>query len=191
MIEFMQMEDEPDLQVSVFKLDIDKVVEKLEAAWVLTNVASGTTAQTQVVMDKGAIPWFAKILRSNISDLREQAIWALGNISGDSAVNRNIALKHGALQPLLKIVDDPNAQVNTIKQGTWAISNLCRGRPIPRPEYVKAAISTLFNVLQSQTDPETLTDAAWALSYLSGYDDTLDLVMSCANALPAMVSLLS
>ncbi len=163
----------------------------MEAAWVLTNVASGTTAQTQIVMDKGAIPWFCKILRSNIAELREQAIWALGNISGDSAVNRNIALKHGALQPLLKIVNEPNGNANIIKQGTWAISNLCRGRPIPRAEYVRAAIPTLFSILESQTDPETLTDAAWALSYLSGYDNTLDLVMSCANALPGMVSLLS
>jgi len=177
MIEFMRMEEEPQMQV--------------EAAWVLTNVASGTTAQTQIVMDKGAIPWFSKILRSNNKDLREQAIWALGNISGDSAINRNIALKHGVLQPLLKIVDEPDANTNIIKQGTWAISNLCRGRPIPKAAYVKAAIPTLFNALSSQTDSETLTDTAWALSYLSGYENTLGIVMSCSNAVPTLVSLLS
>lgn len=177
MIEFVKREDEPQLQV--------------EAAWVLTNVASGTTTQTQTVMDKGAITWFSKILRSNNKDLREQAIWALGNISGDSAINRNIALKHGVLQPLLKIVDEPDANLNIIKQGTWAISNLCRGRPIPKADYVKAAIPTLFNVLSSQSDSETLTDAAWALSYLSGYEHTLDIVMSCSSAVPTLVSLLS
>ena len=45
---------------------------KLEAAWALSNIVSGTEAQTQVVVDKGAIIWLIKLLSSNNEELREQ-----------------------------------------------------------------------------------------------------------------------
>jgi len=118
-------------------------------------------------------------------------MWALGNIAGDSARKRDLLLRHGIFQPLLDMVDAPNADSRVIKHGTWALSNLCRGRPQPKINYVKSAIPTLFNVITTQTDPEVLTDAAWALSYLSDYNNTLDLVISCSNAIPSLVYHLS
>ena len=73
MIEFMQREDEPDLQVRNFTGGrFLRLNGKMEAAWVLTNIVSGTTSQTQIVINKGAIPWFIKILGSKNMNLREQ-----------------------------------------------------------------------------------------------------------------------
>ena len=122
-----------------------------------------------------------------------KAIWALGNISGDSADLRDIALRHGALQPMLKIIDESYDNEKILKLATWATSNISRGRPLPKGEYVIAAIPTLLNVLQSQTDSEALRDAAWALSAIShcGGHSGIDLILTCPNALPAVVSLLS
>jgi len=102
-------------------------------------------------------------------------------------------LKHGALQPLLKIAEESISNLIILKLTTWAISNLCRGRPDPKLEYVRVAVPTLCNILQSQTDSEALRDAAWALSAFSNAASTidLDLIMTCSNALPALVSLLS
>ena len=45
---------------------------KLEAAWALSNIATGTTAQTQIVVDSGAIIWLVKLLSSNNQMLIEQ-----------------------------------------------------------------------------------------------------------------------
>lgn len=39
-------------------------------------------------------------------------------------------LKANGLDPLIKIITTTNNK-NTIKHGTWALSNLCRGRPLP------------------------------------------------------------
>lgn len=58
LIEFMQKEELPHLQ--------------LESAWALTNVASGTTQQTQTIIDKGGISLFVKILSSKHPEVAEQ-----------------------------------------------------------------------------------------------------------------------
>lgn len=152
LIQFTQRANEPHLQ--------------LEAAWALTNVASGTTQQTQTIIDKGGIPCFINLLTANRVEVAEQAIWALGNIAGDSPNFRDLILVHGGLRPLIDILsttEDPQM----IKNGTWAISNLCRGRPLPDIKLVEQAIPILCQVLKRETDPDVLTDAAWAVSYLS------------------------
>lgn len=56
----------------------------------------------QVVIDAGAVPIFVQLLHSPIDDVREQAVWALGNIAGDSPRCRDLVLQHGALAPLME-----------------------------------------------------------------------------------------
>jgi hypothetical protein len=82
-------------------------------------------------------------------------------------------LKCDGLNPLAKIIMNSNDK-KTIKHGSWALSNLCRGRPLPPPELVSNAIEPICKVLSSDNDVEVLTDCAWAISYLSdGEDDRI------------------
>ncbi|GAY68248.1 hypothetical protein CUMW_262640 [Citrus unshiu] len=138
-VEFLMREDYPQLQ--------------FQAAWALTNIATGTSENIKVVIDHGAVPIFVKLLASPSDNVCEQAVWALGNVAGDSPRCRDLVLGEGTLIP------------------------------------VRPALPVLAQLIRSN-DEEVLTDACWALSYLSdGTNDKVQAVIE-AGVCPRLVELL-
>ncbi|XP_039600827.1 importin subunit alpha-4 isoform X3 [Polypterus senegalus] len=142
LVKCLERDDNPSLQ--------------FEAAWALTNIASGTSAQTQAVVKSNAVPLFLRLLHSPHQNVCEQAVWALGNIIGDGPQCRDYVISLGVVKPLLLFIS-PSIPITFLRNVTWVIVNLCRNKDPPPPmETVQetAALRAVGNIVTG-TDEQT------------------------------------
>ncbi|KAL7748466.1 hypothetical protein RI367_006161 [Sorochytrium milnesiophthora] len=143
-----------------------------EVAWVLTNICAGNTDQTAAVVEAGAVPVLAQLLRSPCVDVRIQACWCLGNIAGDSPKFRDAVIDAGTVQALLYMHEtylpanehQSADNLQAVRISTWTAANMCRGAR-PPPNWAKLApLCAMLTRVTFVEDYETLVDACWAIT---------------------------
>ena len=144
----------------------------------------------QVLIEKGTIKVLVALLQSNHIEVVEQAIWGLGNIAGDSHKIRDLVINEGAIGPIADILDRAQPGSSFVRNASWTLSNLCRGRPSPQFHKVQRAINSLAKVLIENDVEDILIDVCWAMSYLSdGGEDRIPTILQ-SGVLTRLVSLL-
>jgi hypothetical protein len=81
------------------------------------------------------------------------------------------------------------ATPSLLRNATWTLSNFCRGKPLPPLAKIQPALEILVKIAQCK-DPEVVSDACWALSYISdGSNDRIQAIVD-SGAVMVMTRLL-
>ena len=112
LFEFLLNKNQPHLQ--------------LEASWCIANICSSDSKFILNLVNKGIVPILLNLIQNKYPQIAEQAIWAMGNISGDSERIKNIILKEEDIIPnLLYAYNNINHLQN--KRGLiWVFSNIAK-----------------------------------------------------------------
>ncbi|KAG7533534.1 Armadillo [Arabidopsis thaliana x Arabidopsis arenosa] len=152
-----------------------------EAARGLTIIAA---YKPDVVVDHDAGPILVTLLASSRDYVREQAIWALGNLAY-YPIHRDYVLGCEVLKPLLsQLYTDTN--LSMLRIATRTLSNLCHGMPPPTFDEVKPALEIHLN----SSDEEVLSNVCLAIAHLcDGSEDVIQSVIE-AGFVPKLVEVL-
>lgn len=164
--------DSEILPLLIQYLDKEKNTQiKFEIAWIITNIASGTSEQTYELIKSGTIPILIKLIENSNENLTSQCVWALGNIAGDSVKCRDYLLKTNLLNVLLIQINN-SKNISFLRNAIWTLSNLCREKPGLKKDDHSTVLTVLGRLIFSE-DSEILIDVCWALSYISDGSTTI------------------
>jgi len=193
MIDFLSFRDAPKLQ--------------LEALWVITNMASSDNPQyTAQIVTSGGIPPIIAVLTHSSYALQEQALWALGNIAGESAEMRDLMVSEDECLSSLVAVSKQRFStsngseeefVSMLRTLSWSVSNFCRHFHLEKA-HCRLLVECLYHLLLQREegrpaqvqlrrvlegDAEIQTNIGWSFSYLTNdsmnahWDDILEMMM--------------
>ncbi|GAA5796160.1 hypothetical protein HPULCUR_001529 [Helicostylum pulchrum] len=127
---------------------------KYETAWTITNLAYGSSEQTQILIDTGIIDALIQCFRScDNYRVKSQAAWALANVSIESPHYRESMAQENLIGDIAQalgqkcdticsnstgsdqykrsdkgcIIVENKADRDDVKDLTWSLANICRG----------------------------------------------------------------
>ncbi|KAL9653429.1 hypothetical protein ABK040_002065 [Willaertia magna] len=145
-----------------------------EACWALTNIASGSSFHTNLLSDLGAIPLIVELLKSDNSELCDQAVWALGNIVGDSTKLRDYVLALDTIHIMVTYAFKFYKTLGAMERFSWSFCNMFRGKPIVEFDLVKKGYPLLQSLFLQAESFDMLSDCSWALYYMIELTDEIE-----------------
>jgi hypothetical protein len=174
---------------------------QLEALWTLTNLLSGPTAVIEHVFAHRGHLALPPLLRSPDRGVRDQALWALSNIAGESDPEycRRLLAEADFLPTLMEMfvreragptphIDAAAAAAQTLKHATWALQNVCRfaSASLTEQETIACIQVLVSEAANCQTAPETAREACYALKCLADAPGPVPESLCAAKVLRAL-----
>lgn len=137
-----------------------------EAAWALTNIASGESKHTTAVVNAGAVSIFINLMSHTSDQIAEQSIWALSNIAGDSAAHRDATIREGIVDAVKMTITRFWSKTEVYRHLCWLISNLFRHKSKNYPtQSVVELLPLIREMMTANNDTAAMTDLSWAMTY--------------------------
>ncbi|MBA0654486.1 hypothetical protein Goklo_021486, partial [Gossypium klotzschianum] len=118
------------------------------------------------------------------------AVLALGNIAAVSLRCRDLVLGHGALLPLLALLNEPVSR-SMLRIAAWTLSRFCK----PPSDQVKLVLPTLARLIHSKDEvvlaKALLTSALYTVRNIVTGDDVQTQCVISHQALPCLSKLLT
>jgi hypothetical protein len=150
-----------------------------ETVWALTNIACGTSEAVQTLVDAGVIGIILKAIDfegefdtfgATKKDLLTQAIWLLGNVTGDSKTMRDMMLNTGFVENHLIRLSTSEIPVVLARNLAFTFSNCVRGPPVHHSVSF-SVVKGILELMGRHHDQEMLLDCIWGLYYASAKGD--------------------
>ena len=130
-IDVQELMNYKDILFSKFFDCINSGIEAVvfESCWCLTSMISLNEQFLVEAISRGCIPLFNNLLTNESEDIREQAVWGVGNIACAGVKYRDMLLSYDNLfGNMLQNLRTP--KLSMLRNGSWTLSNLTNGSPL-------------------------------------------------------------
>ena len=148
----------------------------------MTNIASSESAFVLRLVENNLIKILLQVINSTSHfEVKEQAIWCLGNISGDNHKYRDAILELKAAESIANLIMISPPGISFVRNASWTLGNFCKGKPPARFELLLPGIPAMIKVMIENDSEEILQDMTWAFSYVTdeGGDDRIRPFIEC------------
>jgi len=116
------------------------------------NIVTGTDAQTQMVIDSGALKCFKALLTHDKTSIQKEAAWTLSNITAGTSSQIQAFIDEGLVDPLMNCLN--HGDFKTQKEAVWCVTNYTSGGTSDQVKLLcqSGAIISLCNMLNCKED---------------------------------------
>ncbi|KII61912.1 Importin subunit alpha-3 [Thelohanellus kitauei] len=132
---------------------------KYDAAWALTNIASGDSKHTSFLIKESVIKALSSLLCDPHPSLVAQSIWALSNIIADRPVPREFVLRTNIISFLHHPLNQHRNSIPVMKKLSLMLINICRKNDVEVPIEYFPQIIPIFDARIAHKDYDIILNA--------------------------------